>query len=85
MGYFEGKCFGMFRRKRRTIQCLAGEKTDQEYNGANQHWANQPFQKKDKKIKKVKLLNRKIEIENEVTENEIKNEIYVKTKYWHEC
>ena len=37
------------------------------------------------KIKKVKLLNRKIEIENEVTENEIKNEIYVKTKYWHEC
>ena len=35
--------------------------------------------------KKVKLLNRKIEIENEVTENEIKNEIYVKTKYWHEC
>ena len=37
------------------------------------------------KQKKVKLLNRKIEIENEVTENEIKNEIYVKTKYWHEC
>ena len=36
-------------------------------------------------IKKVKLLNRKIEIKNEVTENEIKNEIYVKTKYWHEC
>ena len=34
---------------------------------------------------KKKLLNRKIEIENEVTENEIKNEIYVKTKYWHEC
>ena len=31
------------------------------------------------------LLNRKIEIENEVTENKIKNEIYVKTKYWHEC
>ena len=26
-----------------------------------------------------------MEIENEVTENEIKNEIYVKTKYWHEC
>ena len=40
--------------------------------------------------KKLKILNRKIEIrkieiENEVTENEIKNEIYVKTKYWHEC
>ena len=37
------------------------------------------------KWNKIKLLNRKIEIENEVTENEIKNEIYVKTKYWHEC
>ena len=37
------------------------------------------------KQRKVKILNRKIEIENEVTENEIKNEIYVKTKYWHEC
>ena len=24
-------------------------------------------------------------MENEVTENEIKNEIKVKTKYWHEC
>ena len=29
----------------------------------------------------MKLLNRKIEMENEVTENEIK----VQTKYWHEC
>ena len=24
-------------------------------------------------------------MENEVTENEIKNEIEVQTKYWHEC
>ena len=24
-------------------------------------------------------------MENEVTENEIKNEIKVQTKYWHEC
>ena len=24
-------------------------------------------------------------MEKEVTENEIKNEIKVKTKYWHEC
>ena len=31
-----------------------------------------------KNKKKVKLLNRKIEIENEVTENEIKNWIKVK-------
>ena len=30
-------------------------------------------------------MNRKIEMENEVTENEIKNEIKVQTKYWHEC
>ena len=34
---------------------------------------------------KIEYWNGKIEIENEVTENEIKNEIYVKTKYWHEC
>ena len=36
------KCFGMFRRR---IECLAGEKTGQEYNGANQHCGstNQPF------------------------------------------
>ena len=27
----------------------------------------------------------KIEIKNEVTENEIKNRINVQTKYWHEC
>ena len=27
----------------------------------------------------------KIEIENEVMENEIKNEIKVLKKYWHEC
>ena len=31
------------------------------------------------------LLQRKIEMENEVTENEIKNEIKVQTKYWHGC
>jgi len=31
--------------------------------------------------KKSKLLNRKLAIENEVMENEIKNEIKVKTKY----
>ena len=30
-------------------------------------------------------MNTKIEMENEVTENEIKNEIKVKTKFWHEC
>ena len=30
-------------------------------------------------------MNRKIEMENEVMENEIKNEIKVQTKYWHEC
>ena len=37
--------------------------------------------------KKSKLLNRKLAIENEVMENEIKNEIKVKvkTKYWHKC
>ena len=33
----------------------------------------------------MKLLNRKIEMENEVMEYEIKNEIKVQTKYWHEC
>ena len=33
----------------------------------------------------IKLLNRKIEMENEVTENEIRNEIKVQTKYWYEC
>ena len=34
--------------------------------------------------RKIKLLNRKLAIENEVMENEIKNEIKVKvkTKYW---
>ena len=31
------------------------------------------------------MLNRKIEMENEGTETEIKNEIKVQTKYWHEC
>ena len=36
-------------------------------------------------IKVIKLLNRKIEMENEVTENEINNEIKVQTEYWHEC
>ena len=36
-------------------------------------------------IKVVNLLNTKIEMKNEVTENEIKNEIKVQTKYWHEC
>ena len=32
-------------------------------------------------------MNRKLVIENEVMENEIKNEIKVKvkTKYWHKC
>ena len=30
-------------------------------------------------------LNRKIEMENKVTENEIKNKIKVQTKYWHQC
>ena len=34
---------------------------------------------------RIKLFSRKIEIENEVTEYEIKNEIKVQTKYWHEC
>ena len=37
------------------------------------------------KVCKIKLLNRKIEMENEVAENEIRNEIKVQTKYWHEC
>jgi len=37
------------------------------------------------KKNKIKLLNRKIEGENEVKENLIKNEIKGKTKYWHEC
>ena len=37
------------------------------------------------KKNKIKLLNRKIEIEKEVTEKEIKNEIEVKLKDWHEC
>ena len=39
------------------------------------------------KKNKIKLLNRKLVIENEVMENEIKNEIKVKvkTKYWHKC
>jgi len=45
--------------------------------------------KKMKKIKslsrKVYILNRKIKMENEVTENETKNGIKVQTKYWHEC
>ena len=36
-------------------------------------------------VAKIKLLNRKIEMENEVTENEIHNEIKVQTEYWHEC
>ena len=30
-------------------------------------------------------MNRKKEIEREVPENEVKNEIKVKTKFWHEC
>ena len=34
---------------------------------------------------KIKLLSRKIDIENEVMENEIRYEIRVKTKYWPEC
>ena len=38
-----------------------------------------------KKNYKIKLVNTKIEMENEVTENEIKNEIKVQTKCWHEC
>ena len=38
LGCLGGKCFGMIRRR---IECLAGEKTDQEYNGANQHCADQ--------------------------------------------
>ena len=29
-------------------------------------------------------MNRKIEMENEVTENVIRNEIKAQTKYWHE-
>ena len=33
------------------------------------------------KKNEIKLLNRKLVIENEVMENEIKNEIKVKTKY----
>jgi len=39
------------------------------------------------KTNKIKLLNRKLVIENEVMENEIQNEIKVKvkTKYWHKC
>ena len=39
------------------------------------------------KKNKIKLLNRKLVIENEVMENEIQNEIKVKvkTKYWHKC
>ena len=37
------------------------------------------------KMNKIKLLNKKKEMENEVTENEIKNEIKVQTKYWHKC
>ena len=32
------------------------------------------------KYKKIKFLNRKIEIQNEIMENRIE-----KTKYWHEC
>ena len=34
---------------------------------------------------KIKLLNRQIGIENLLTENDIKNEIKIKMKYWHEC
>ena len=34
---------------------------------------------------KIKLSIRNIEIENEVEVIEIKKEIKVKTKYWHEC
>ena len=30
-------------------------------------------------------MNGKLVIENEVMENEIENEIEVKTKYWHKC
>ena len=30
-------------------------------------------------------MNRKLVIENKVMENDIKNEIKVKTKYWHKC
>ena len=30
-------------------------------------------------------MNRKLEMENGVIEKEIKNEIRVQTKYWHEC
>ena len=36
------------------------------------------------KFKKIKLLNREIKIEIQVLENEIKNEIQGKTKYWYE-
>ena len=40
-------------------------------------WISTPY--------KIKLLYTKIEMENEETENEIKNEIKVQRKYWHEC
>ena len=46
-------------------------------------------QRAQQKYYKIKLLNRKLEMENEVMENEIKNEFKnefkVQTKYWHEC
>ena len=41
-----------------------------------------------KQKNKIKLLNRKLVIENEVMENEIKNELKLKLKlkqYWHKC
>ena len=30
-------------------------------------------------------MNREVKIENHVPENETKNKVQVKTKYWHEC
>ena len=63
------KCFGMFRRR---IECLAGEKTDQEYNGANQHCGstNQPFPKQPFHPKQLSDCNTKsinFQRENEVS------------------